>query len=173
MNKPLAFAAALALAGAFASLPAGAQETAALGLRATDAEAAELTPVELWQEEPTRIFDAAEVVLEDFHWIARPLVVFADSPFDPNFQRQMDLLADRIGELAERDVVIVTDTDPEAQTPVRQQLRPRGFMMALVDKEGRVALRKPLPWDVRELSRSIDKMPVRQQEIRERRGLNR
>jgi hypothetical protein len=31
-------------------------------------------------------------------------------------------------------------------------------MMALIGKDGRVALRKPFPWDVRELSRTIDRM---------------
>jgi len=38
-----------------------------------------------------------------------------------------------------------------------------------VGKDGRVALRKPAPWSVRELSRSIDKMPLRQQEMADRR----
>jgi hypothetical protein len=46
-------------------------------------------------------------------------------------------------------------------------MRPRGFMLVLVDKEGQIELRKPFPWDVREITRSIDKMPLRQREIRE------
>jgi hypothetical protein len=37
----------------------------------------------------------------------------------------------------------------------------------LVGKDGGNKLRKPFPWDVREISRSIDKMPMRQREIRE------
>jgi len=55
---------------------------------------------------------------------------------------------------------------------VRRELRPRGFMLALVGKDGQIKLRKPAPWDVRELSRSIDKMPMRQQEIRDRRQVD-
>jgi hypothetical protein len=43
-------------------------------------------------------------------------------------------------------------------------------MMALLGKDGGVRLRKPLPWDTRELSRVIDKMPMRQQEIEDRRA---
>ena len=39
----------------------------------------------------------------------------------------------------------------------------------LIGKDGTVYLRKPFPWSVREISRSIDKMPLRQQEIRDRR----
>jgi len=65
---------------------------------------------------------------------------------------------------------VMVDTDPAAQSLVRTRLRPRGFMMALIGKDGSVALRKPLLWSVRELSRSIDKMPLRQQEIRDRRA---
>jgi protein-L-isoaspartate O-methyltransferase len=76
---------------------------------------------------------------------------------------------DGLDDLAERDVIIITDTDPSAETELRTRLRPRGYMMALIGKDGRVALRKPSPWSVRELSRSIDKMPLRQQEISDRR----
>ncbi len=126
--------------------------------------------VRVWQADPARIFTASEVNLADFRWIARPLVVFGDSPFDPNFQQQMDLLAQRPQDLVDRDVLIVTDTDPDALSDIRRQLRPRAFMLALIGKDGTVSLRKPLPWDIRELSRSIDKMPLRQQEINARRG---
>jgi hypothetical protein len=44
-------------------------------------------------------------------------------------------------------------------------------MLALLAKDGTVMLRKPFPWNVREISRSIDKLPLRQQEIRDRTGL--
>jgi hypothetical protein len=50
---------------------------------------------------------------------------------------------------------------------LRTKLRPRGFMVVLIGKDGGVKLRKPFPWDVREFSRSIDKMPMRQQELRD------
>ena len=153
------------------ALPAAAQETASSGLQATDAEAAEpMTPVERWRADPGHIFDGPEIDLDDFRWQARAVVVFADSPFNPNFQEQVRLLEAGIEELVERDVLLVTDTDPDAESAIRERLRPRGFMLALIGKDGTVALRKPLPWDVRELSRSIDKMPLRQQEIRDRRA---
>ena len=71
--------------------------------------------------------------------------------------------------LLDRDVIVLTDTDPAAQSPIRQKLRPRGFMMVLIGKDGGVKLRKPLPWTVREISRSIDKMPMRLQEVEDRR----
>jgi len=82
----------------------------------------------------------------------------------------MELLAERPEELIERDVVVITDTDPDANSPIRQELRPRGFALVLIGKDGFKYLRKPRPWDVREISRSIDKMPLRQDEMRSGRG---
>jgi len=38
-------------------------------------------------------------------------------------------------------------------------------MLVLIGKDGGVKLRKPFPWNVREISRVIDKMPMRRQEI--------
>lgn len=124
--------------------------------------------------EPTdmTILQAIEVNLSDFLWEKRPVVVFADSPNDPAFVEQMELLTARIEVLNERDVVLITDTDPEARSDIRLKLRPRGFMLALLGKDGQVKLRKPLPWNVRELSRVIDKMPMRQRELRDGRLSN-
>jgi len=42
-------------------------------------------------------------------------------------------------------------------------------MLVLMDKDGQIAQRKPFPWTVREISRAIDKMPLRQEELRTRR----
>ncbi|WP_299826682.1 DUF4174 domain-containing protein [uncultured Roseobacter sp.] len=108
-----------------------------------------------------------EVDLNQFKWKNRPIVVFADSEDNPAFAEQMRLLQQRPGELAERDVVVITDTDPDVLSDLRKKLRPRGFMLVIIGKDGGVKLRKPFPWDVREISRSIDKMPMRQREIRE------
>ncbi|QQA41320.1 DUF4174 domain-containing protein [Pelagovum pacificum] len=130
---------------------------------------APITAVERWQAAPDRVFEAAEIELEDFIWIARPVVIFADTRADPNFRRQLEMLSERIDDLVERDVLLVIDTDPSAESSVRMRLRPRGFMMALIGKDGQVKLRKPLPWSARELTRSIDKTPLRQQEVEERR----
>jgi hypothetical protein len=111
---------------------------------------------------------AQDVTLSDFLWIKRPVVVFAESPADPRYVQQMQFLLDELEALDARDVVIITDTNPDARSSVRIKLRPRGFMLALIGKDGQVEQRKPLPWSVRELSRAIDKMPLRQQEINDR-----
>ncbi len=108
--------------------------------------------------------------LEPYLWQNRPIVVFANTPDDLLFKRQMELLVDGEAELEERDVVVIVDTDADAEetTELRKKLRPRGFQLVLIGKDGQVKLRKPRPWTVRELSRVIDKMPMRQQELRQR-----
>ncbi|MEX1235164.1 MAG: DUF4174 domain-containing protein [Roseovarius sp.] len=133
--------------------------------------AQETSSVETEPAPESIVIDGADADLKQFLWKNRPLVVFADSPDDPQFVRQMNLLMDDLEELSERDVVIVTDTDPGANTSVRTALRPRGFMLALIVKDGTIYLRKPSPWSVREITRTIDKLPLREQEIEERRGL--
>lgn len=105
--------------------------------------------------------------LDAFMWVARPVIVFADSTNDPRFIEQINLLDARKEALFERDVVIIADTDPQNPSELRRQLRPRGFSLVLIGKDGQIELRKPAPWDVRELTRAIDKMPLRMQEIRD------
>jgi hypothetical protein len=111
--------------------------------------------------------NASGVELSDFKWTNRVLIVFADSPLDPSFRQQMDLLDDRPELLRERDVIVLTDTDPDSLGAVRKTLRPRGFALVVVDKDSAVMLRKPDPWDLREITRAIDKTPLRQQEIQD------
>ena len=113
---------------------------------------------------PPLIVASSDVVLADLLWQKRPLVVFADSPDDPNFIRQLHLLERNSQDLADRDVLVITDTDPAANSAIRLKLRPRGFSLVLMDKDGQAKLRKPLPWDVREISHAIDKFPLRLQE---------
>jgi hypothetical protein len=108
---------------------------------------------------------AANVIFADQLYVSRPIVVFADSPNDPNYIRQLELLALNYPELAARDVIIVTDTDPAAKTEWRTKLRPRGFSMVILDKDLKPVIRKPMPWDVREISNAIDKLPTRRQEL--------
>ena len=142
------------------------------GLIALTASAAQAAPEEVVIATIDAPIPADGLELDQFKWIARPVVVFADSPFDPAFTEQIDLLTARMAEMIERDVVVIFDADPAARSAIRTQLRPRGFSIVLIDKEGKVNLRKPFPWDVRELSRAIDKMPQRQQEIREKRSIS-
>jgi len=119
----------------------------------------------------TAVFAAAQDVpdpLAQYKWVTRPLVIFADSPFDPRYIRQMEMLAEDPALLEERDVVILVDTDPNADSTLRAKLRPNDFDLILIDKEGRIVLRKSTPWTPRELSRTIDKLPIRRDELSQR-----
>ncbi len=142
------------LVSAFLTLPAlaPAQET----------DAASQAPAEL------TIRPAEGEEIDSYLWTKRLLVVFSDTSADPRFIKQMQLIGQRPSDLTERDVVVLTDTAPGEASDVRKELRPRGFALILIDKDGVVKLRKPSPWHTREIARSIDKTPLRRQEIRDR-----
>ena len=136
-----------------------------LGLSTINSAAMAGETLELWRSDPTRIFEAQNVDLTDVIWAARPWVIFADSPLDPIFEQQMALLRSGLEVARDRNIIIIIDTDPSAQTKLRKTLHPKGFAWVLIGKDGGVKLRKPFAWNMRELSRVIDKMPMRQQEI--------
>ena len=103
--------------------------------------------------------------IKDFEWAQRPIVIFANSDRDPNFISQIEFLSQDIKALKERDIVVLIDTNPSMPSLLRKKLRPHGFAFILIGKDGQVKLRKPSPWNMREIARVIDKMPIRQQEI--------
>jgi hypothetical protein len=113
------------------------------------------------------IYDGADVTLSDFQWVKRLVVVFADTPNDPSFDRQIEFILEREAAMIERDVVLVTDSDPAGRSDARRELRPRGFMMAIIDKDGEVKQRRPSPRDGREIMQTIDKFPSRRDEFLE------
>lgn len=141
-------------------LPAFAQDAPAVEAPAADAAPMEALAVEEEAEQPT---------LEDLLWVARPIVVFADTPNDPRFIQQMTMLEQQTSDLEERGVVILTDTDPGAMGPLRRELRPRGFGLVLVDRDGSIVQRRPNPTTSREIINLIDRLPSRRQETGSRR----
>lgn len=111
----------------------------------------------------------AQPGLEELLWVARPLVVFADTPQDPRYLHQMSLLDAGAGELDNLRVEVLTDTDPAENGPLRQTLRPRGFGIVLIDTDGSIVQRRPAVTTVRELAGAIDRLPSRRQETGSRR----
>jgi hypothetical protein len=109
---------------------------------------------------PLVVMDAQGVTMAEFLWLKRLIVVFANSPNDPNVTTQLEFLAERPDQLAERDVVVIVDTNPAEMSLFRQRLRPRGFSLVLLDKDGNV--------EMREITRAIDKFPLARQEMLER-----
>jgi hypothetical protein len=107
--------------------------------------------------------------LQQFRYVFRPVVVFSDSPDNPQFIEQLRLIEAAPQDLIDRDAVVIIDSDPAAMTAVRKELRPRGFSLVLMEKDGTVMLRKPRPWSVREITHAIDRFPLRRQEIQQQR----
>jgi hypothetical protein len=125
------------------------------------------TPVVAVQEQAE--IEAEQPTLDELRWVARPLVVFADSPNDPRFLQQMRMLDEREDELEDRLVVVLTDTQPAERGPLRQELRPRDFNLVLIDTDGTVVQRRPAPASAREILNLIDRLPSRRQETGSRR----
>lgn len=146
--------------------PAATAQTVAAAAPATATDAAPALPA--WGP-----IEAREADLASYLWRLRPIVVFADTPNDPQFVRQMQYLAEGGAELEERDVIVIVDTDPSARTEVRMRLRPRGFSLVIMDKDGEVKRRNPSAWRIREITHTIDRFPLRRQEMLEQRPAGR
>ncbi len=133
-----------------------------------------LPSVVLSQEDSATVLDITDLTLEEntgltideFLWQKRLFIIFSDSPFDPNYIEQLGFLEDGVENLDEREVVVMLDYSPDAESAIRTEFRPRGFAILLIGKDGTVYLRKPTTWNVREISHTIDKFPIRQQELR-------
>jgi len=90
---------------------------------------------------------------------AKLIVIFADEPEDADFVAQIDILRSSADNLAARNIVLLTDTSPSENGPLRQSLRPRGFSILLIDSTGTLAQRRRTVTDVRRMIRQIDQMP--------------
>ncbi|WP_407496047.1 DUF4174 domain-containing protein [Pseudooceanicola sp. MF1-13] len=103
--------------------------------------------------------------LSEYRWSHRPVMIFAPSENDDQYEQAMAALQLAQAGLADRDIIVLTDTDPSANGALRQDLNAQGFTMLLVGKDGGVKLRSDdiiLPED---LFATIDQMPMRQQEM--------
>jgi len=103
--------------------------------------------------------DMPSTDLSSFIGVSTLIVIFADDPDNPDFVSQIDILRSRADDLAARNVVLLTDTEPAENGPLRQALRPRGFSILLIDTTGTLAQRRRTVTDARRLIRQIDEMP--------------
>lgn len=100
--------------------------------------------------------------LDPYRWHKRPLVIFAPSATDPAYIQQMTMLEKHKAELAEREIIVLSDTSPNHNGILRKQLNPKGFEVVLVGKDGGMKLRETTPLSSEVLLSTIDKMPMRQ-----------
>jgi hypothetical protein len=123
---------------------------------------------------PTRIVSLA--TLRDR---ARPLLLVAPTPNDPQLQTQLRLLHNSAPALTDRDIVIIAiPFNGPAPTPTmltdsgaaaarrRFHIAPANFTVLLLGKDGGEKLRTTQPLPLETLLNTIDAMPMRQQEMR-------
>lgn len=105
--------------------------------------------------------------LSHYRWEARPVLIFASDPQDADFKDQISELREAKEGLLDRDIVVLTDTNPGANGTLREELDVEGFEIVLVGKDGAIKLRKDQPLTARALFEKVDSMPMRQREMNE------
>jgi uncharacterized protein DUF4174 len=109
--------------------------------------------------------------LSCYRWTARVLVVLAADPESPDLTEQKRHIVSLKDGAAERELVVV---QPPAGSAEAKALRTRlglgnePFQAVLVGKDGSAKLHATKPITARELIATIDAMPMRQDEMRQR-----
>ncbi|MDF0597092.1 DUF4174 domain-containing protein [Psychromarinibacter halotolerans] len=114
-----------------------------------------------------RPLDSATPNLDVYRWDKRVVLLFAEDDLDPTLATARARLAAAAAGLAERDIVVLTDTNPGAGGAIRSGLGVGGFAMVLVGKDGTVKLNRSAFIDVDELFGVIDAMPMRRREMQD------
>ncbi len=121
------------------------------------------------------------VTLHSLRDTVRPVLIFAPTAADPSLLKQLHLLAAQVPglDLEDRQVRIFVVTQHPSPTQPRLadspdllrrrfHIAPANFTVILLGKDGGEKLRttQPLPWP--HLRDTIDAMPMRQQEVRQK-----
>ncbi|MEO0729196.1 MAG: DUF4174 domain-containing protein [Pseudomonadota bacterium] len=117
-----------------------------------------------------------------YRWKNRPVLIFAPSAQDARLQRQRSVLMSKSRDLRDRDMVVIAVIGNSVRALVGRapgrsaaSLRKRfgvgggSFRVLLVGKDGGVKLSSGAPISSARLFSLIDAMPMRRQEMRERR----
>ncbi|OGX87114.1 hypothetical protein BEN48_12015 [Hymenobacter glacialis] len=106
-----------------------------------------------------------EQTLRRHHWQKRVLLVAAPTPAHPDFKAQKALLATR--DFLVLDVVYTRLSDADKQFLAQKTgVSPRSFSAVLIGKDGGVKLKSARPMAPATLFGTVDKMPMRRQEMR-------
>lgn len=99
--------------------------------------------------------------LNQYQWRKRPIVIFTPSQGDSSYRQQIMMLEKAKAALADRDVIVLSDTSPSSQGKLRAQFQARSFQVVLIGKDGGVKLQRDMPISVETLLSTIDSMPMR------------
>ncbi len=123
-----------------------------------------------------------EFNLTQYRWQHRVVLVFAPSERSPAYQQQLQAWQANSAGIQDRDLKLVKvlgtgesqadgqPISPAAAARLRQQfdIALEEFAVILVGKDGTEKQRQQAPIDLTELFSTIDAMPMRQQEMRDR-----
>ena len=139
-------------------------------------------PFELRLSSVATYAGASPVTMAQWRWQKRVLVISAASEDDASFRTQLEALQASEAEFAERDLVLVSLLDDSGSAADRQLsarqvaglrealgIEPGAFALRLVGKDGGTKLSRDAPVSMLEIFGLIDTMPMRRQEIRDRR----
>ncbi len=114
---------------------------------------------------------------------ARPVLIFAPKPDDPQLEIQMRILEEHAAEAHDRDVVgialpygnpspsAVQLSSGDAEAARRKfQVNPGDFAAILIGKDGGAKLRSSKPLSMQKLEEAIDAMPMRKDEVKSKSG---
>ncbi len=110
---------------------------------------------------------AGEDGLAGYRWESRPVLVFAPSASDPRYEAQIASFRDAAEALAERDIVVLADTDPRSGSALRRGIGDDDASVILVGKDGGVKLRAAAPVDPAVILDLVDGMPMRRREMQD------
>ena len=97
----------------------------------------------------------------------RILVISAPTAQDPTYIQQLALLTPRKKDLAERDITLQLLTAPtDAATRHRLHIPKTKFTVLLIGKDDAEKLRQHTLITIETLNQTVDEMPMRQQEVR-------
>lgn len=127
----------------------------------------------------------SEFNLASYKWKNRVLLVFAYNAENVNYQRQVELFKQHQQGLNERDLLLVTvlekgtsysneqpiNTASAAKLRQRFNINDNDFRVILVGKDGGAKLKDAKVVQAETIFREIDAMPMRQQEMRQKREL--
>jgi hypothetical protein len=110
--------------------------------------------------------------LRQSHWQKRVLLIGGPTASEANFQRQKQLLADAAAQLKDRDFLVLEVPYDKLSAADQQYWQKElgqsltRFAVVLIGKDGGVKRTNAQPLPPADLFHTVDKMPMRRQEMR-------
>ena len=107
----------------------------------------------------------ADSELAPFRWKNRILVILSNSQ-SKELEGQQSIAASNDAGFKERDLIVLTETDPQGGLHRKFKVTAQDFRVLLIGKDGHVALERSTPITAEALFSVIDAMPMRREEMK-------